>query len=101
MALTDDGSIFWSVKGADYDKTEAFILLAVDDHVAGLQAATHRGRGYRGYGACHGSAEARGGVAPWWAVLGWHGARAAAVHRTWLTWGERDPGKCEVVLHSY
>lgn len=85
MSLTDDGGVFWSVEGADDDKAEAFVVLTVDDHVTGLQAATLQGRGYTGCGAGHGGVEARVGVTLRRAVLGRHGAWTAPVHGTQLT----------------
>lgn len=44
-ALTDDGRVLGSVEGADDDEAEAFVLLAVNDHVAGLQSRSVRGGG--------------------------------------------------------
>lgn len=34
--LTDDGGVLWSVQRADDDEAEALVLLAVNEHVAGL-----------------------------------------------------------------
>lgn len=48
--FTDDGSILRPVEGADDDETEAFVLLAVNEHVTGVQ-----GRALRGHGHCGGA----------------------------------------------
>ena len=94
--LTDDGGVLWSVEGADDDEAESFVLLAMDDDIAGLQAAALQGRGCHVRGAS--GAEAWGRVAPRGAVLGGDGARAAAVHWTSLTWGDTPSEHLWVVV---
>lgn len=41
--LTDDGGVLRPVQGADDDETEALVLFAVDDHVAGLRGGSGDG----------------------------------------------------------
>lgn len=69
--LTDDGGVLWSVEGADDDEAETFVLLAVNDHIAGLQGGSVRRRGGSGGGNRRGT-RCRGSVAAWGAVLCGH-----------------------------
>lgn len=85
-ALTDDGRVLGSVEGADDDEAEAFVLLAVNDHVAGLQGRCVRVGGDDGD---HRGSRGRRPVAARGAVLRGHGARTAAVDGTRLTWRSR------------
>lgn len=68
--LTDDGGVLWSVEGADDDKAEAFVLLAVNDHITGLQGGSVRRRG--GGDGDRRETRCRGSVAAWRAVLCGH-----------------------------
>lgn len=69
--LTDDSGVFWSVKRADDDEAEAFVLLSVNNHITGLQSRSlwrrSGGRDGESSRAC-----SRGGVATWRAVLRGH-----------------------------
>lgn len=38
--LTDNGGVLGSVQGADDDEAEALVLLAVDNHITGLQGSS-------------------------------------------------------------
>lgn len=90
-ALTNDGRVLGSVEGADDDEAEAFVLLAVNDHVAGLQSRSVRGGGDDGgrRDGNHRGSRGRRPIAARGAVLRGHGARAAAVDGTGLTWRPR------------
>lgn len=89
FVLTDDGWVLRPVQRADDDEAEAFILLAVDDHIAGLESGSFRGRGGdRDSGG--GGAGGRGCVAPRRAVLRRHGAGAAAIHRAGLPYRKQQ-----------
>lgn len=86
LRLTDDGDVLRPVQGADDDEAEAFVLLAVNDHIAGVHGGALRQRGDSG---AAGRCWCRGGVAAWRAVLRGHRAGAAAVHWTEFTWRKR------------
>lgn len=45
MQLTDDGGVLRSVQGADDDKAEALVLLAMNNHITGLQGGSLWRRG--------------------------------------------------------
>lgn len=45
MGHSDDGGVLRSVQGADDDEAEALILLAVNNHITGLQGASLWRRG--------------------------------------------------------
>lgn len=66
--LTDDGWVLRPVQRADDDEAKAFILLAVDNHIAGLQSGPFRGHGGDRDRGCGGSG-GRGRIAPGRAVL--------------------------------
>lgn len=71
-SLTDSGSGLRSVQRADDDKAEAFVLFAVNDHIAGLQAVGGEAFRWRGI-ATGGSVVAvgvGGVVTAWRAVVG-------------------------------
>lgn len=99
-ALTDDGRVLGSVEGADDDEAEAFVLLAVNDHVAGLQSRSVRGGGDDGGGGDgdHRGSRGRRSIAARGAVLRGHGTRTAAVDGTRLTWRPRTSWS-ESVIH--
>lgn len=59
-SLTYGGSGLRPVQRADDDKAEAFVFLAVDDHVAGLQAV--RGKAFGGRGIATGGGVVAVGV---------------------------------------
>lgn len=88
QSLTYSGSGLRPVQGADDDEAETFVLLAVNDHVAGLQAVGGEAFGGRGV-AAGGSvvAVAVGGVVTAWrAVVGGYGARAPPILWAGLPW---------------
>lgn len=79
--LTYCGPRFGPVEGADDDKAKALILLAVDDHITGLQAVGSKALGGGGI-AAGGSVVAVGigrVVTPWGAVVRGHRAWASAI----------------------
>lgn len=71
-SLTDSGSRLRPVQGADDDKAKAFVLFAVNDHIAGLQAVG--GEAFRRRGVATGGGVVAVGigcvVTPWRAVVG-------------------------------
>ncbi|TNN70870.1 hypothetical protein EYF80_018855 [Liparis tanakae] len=83
--LTDDGGVLRSVQGADDDEAKALVVLAVNNHVTGLQGGPlWRRGGSRDHDRLR--ARSRGRIAARRAVLCGHRAGAAAIHRTQLTW---------------
>lgn len=93
--LTDDGGVLRSVQGADDDEAKALIVLAVNNHVTGLQGGPLWRRGGSRDDDRLG-ARSRGRIAPRRTVLCGH----RAIHRTRFTWRRRSKRRDRMSLEA-